>query len=92
MIFIALPMDYDESIAIIEIFVDFLSNYSVALKVHPATIDVIKNRILEYPKYEYTFRTIKSIIKSCEIAKFNFKNVNFKIIITDDKSKKEEIG
>ena len=54
-------------------------------------LDQNKNRIFEYPKYEYTFRTIKSIIKSCEIAKLNFKNVNFKIIITDDKSKKETI-
>ena len=55
-IFIALPMDYDESIAIIEIFVDFLSNYSVVLKVHPATIDVIKNRILEkYRAYNFNW-------------------------------------
>ena len=49
-------------------------------------LDQNKNRIFELPKAEYTLRTINSIIKSCEYAKNYFKNVKFKIIITDDKS------
>ena len=49
-------------------------------------LDQSKKRIFDSPKIEYTLRTIKSIIKSCEIAKTHFKNLKFKIIITDDKS------
>ncbi len=49
-------------------------------------LDQNKKRIFDSPKIEYTLRTIKSIIKSCEIAKTHFKNLKFKIIITDDKS------
>ena len=54
-------------------------------------LDQNKKRVFEFPKIEYTLRTINSVIKSCELAKEYFKNVNIKIIITDDKSSKESL-
>ena len=54
-------------------------------------LDQNKKRIFELPKIEYTLRTINSIIKSCEIAQKNFKDLKFKIIITDDKSNKQSL-
>ena len=51
-------------------------------------LDQSKQRIYELPKIEYTLRTIKSVIRSCEYAKESFKDLNFKIIVTDDKSTK----
>ena len=54
-------------------------------------LDQNKQRIYELPKIEYTLRTIKSIIRSCEYAKESFKDLNFKIIITDDKSSKDSL-
>tara|TARA_B100001057_G_scaffold188935_1_gene189739 strand:- start:832 stop:1875 length:1044 start_codon:yes stop_codon:yes gene_type:complete len=54
-------------------------------------LDQNKQRIFELPKIEYTLRTIKSIINSCEYAKKIFKKINIKIIITDDKSNKENL-
>ena len=55
-------------------------------------LDQNKKRIFDLPKIEYTLRTIKSVVKSCEIAKEFFKDVDIKIIITDDKSNKESLG
>ena len=54
-------------------------------------LDQNKKRIFDLPKNEYTLRTIKSVVKSCEIAKEYFKDVNIKIIVTDDKSSKENL-
>jgi hypothetical protein len=54
-------------------------------------LDQNKKRIFDLPKIEYTLRTIKSVIKSCEIAKEFFKDVGIKIVITDDKSSKENL-
>jgi hypothetical protein len=54
-------------------------------------LDQNKKRIFDLPKIEYTLRTIKSVIKSCEIAKEFFKDVNIKIIVTDDKSNKNNL-
>jgi len=54
-------------------------------------LDQNKQRIFNLPKIEYTLRTIKSVIKSCEIAKESFKDIDVKIIITDDKSTKENL-
>jgi hypothetical protein len=54
-------------------------------------LDQNKNRIFDLPKIEYTLRTIKSVVKSCEIAKKYFKDIDIKIIITDDKSNKESL-
>ena len=54
-------------------------------------LDQNKKRIFDLPKIEYTLRTIKSVVKSCETAKEFFKDVDIKIIITDDKSNKESL-
>ena len=54
-------------------------------------LDQNKQRIYELPKIEYTLRTINSIIKSCEYAKEYFKNLDIKIIVTDDKSNSESL-
>ena len=54
-------------------------------------LDQSKQRIYELPKIEYTLRTIKSIIRSCEYSKKFFQDLNIKLIITDDKSSKENL-
>ena len=54
-------------------------------------LDQNKKRVFEFPKIEYTLRTINSIIASCEYAAKSFKNIKFKIIITDDKSTNENL-
>ena len=50
-------------------------------------LDQNKKRIFELPKIEYTLRTIRSIITSCEKSLEYFNNLNINIIVTDDKSK-----
>ena len=55
-------------------------------------LDQNKKRIFDAPKIEYTLRTIKSVIKSCEIAKKIFKNLDIQILITDDGSNKESLS
>ena len=55
-------------------------------------LDQNKKRIFDLPKIEYTLRTIKSVIRSCEIAQEAFNDVDIKIIITDDKSKNENLN
>ena len=54
-------------------------------------LDQNKKRIFNLPKIEYTIRTIKSVVRSCEIAKEFFKDIDIKIVITDDKSSKESL-
>ena len=54
-------------------------------------LDQNKSRIFESQKCEYTYRTINSVIKSCNYAKNYFKNINFKIIVTDDKSEQKTL-
>jgi hypothetical protein len=54
-------------------------------------LDQNKKRVFELPKIEYTLRTIKSVIKSCELAKEYFTDIDIKIIITDDKSNKQSL-
>ena len=54
-------------------------------------LDQSKQRIYELPKIEYTLRTIKSIIRSCEYSKKFFQDLNIKLIITDDKSSEENL-
>jgi len=50
-----------------------------------------KNRIFEKNKSEYTFRTIKSLIKSLEFDKEILKKIKIKIYIIDHNSKKEDL-
>ena len=54
-------------------------------------LDQTKQRIYELPKIEYTLRTIKSIIRSCEYSKKFFQDLNIKLMITDDKSSQENL-
>ena len=54
-------------------------------------LDQSKQRIYELPKIEYTLRTIKSIIRSCQYSKKFFQDLNIKLIITDDKSSQENL-
>ena len=54
-------------------------------------LDQTKKRIFNEPKIEYTLRTIKSIIKSCELAQSFFKDLKIKILVTDDKSSEENL-
>ena len=55
-------------------------------------LDQNKMRIFNLPKIEYTLRAIKSIVNSCEKAKKFFNDVEIKIIVTDDKSKEENLN
>ena len=55
-------------------------------------LDQTKKRIFNKPKIDYTLRTIKSVIRSCELAKTFFKNLKIKIIVTDDSSSKENLS
>ena len=50
-----------------------------------------KKRIFEKDKSEYTFRTIKSLIKSLEYDKEILKKIKVKIYIIDHNSKKEDL-
>ena len=54
-------------------------------------LDQNKSWIFESQKSEYTYRTINSVIKSCNYAKNYFKDINFKIIVTDDKSEQKTL-
>ena len=54
-------------------------------------LDQSKKRIFDAPKIEYTLRTIKSVIKSCELARSSFKDLKIKIFITDDKSNEKSL-
>ena len=54
-------------------------------------LDQSKKRIFDQPKIEYTLRTINSIIKSCEYSKSFFKDLNIKLIITDDNSNDQNL-
>ena len=45
-----------------------------------------KKRIFEKEKYEYSLRSLKSVLKTISYAKDKMPNVNFEIIIIDDNS------
>ena len=54
-------------------------------------MDQNKRRILDCEKNEYTFRTLRSLIKSMNIAKKNFDNIKFEIIVTDTNSPSKDL-
>ncbi len=54
-------------------------------------MDQNKRRIFDCEKNEYTFRTLRSIIKSTNIAIDKFKNIKFEIIVTDTNSSQEDL-
>ena len=54
--------------------------------------DQNKKRLFELPKVEYTLRSLNSLIKSINFSKIKYPNLNFKTIIVEDNSKKENIS
>ena len=54
-------------------------------------MDQNKRRIFDEEKNEYTFRTLRSLIKSINKAASVFKNIKFHLIVTDTNSTKEDI-
>ena len=54
--------------------------------------DQNKKRLFELPKIEYTLRSLNSLIKSINFSKIKYPNINFKTIIIEDNSKKENIS
>ena len=55
-------------------------------------MDQNKKRIFEAEKNEYTFRTLRSLIKSINKASLVFKNIKFDLMVTDTNSPKEDIN
>jgi len=54
-------------------------------------MDQNKRRIFDKEKNEYTFRTLKSLLKSINKASLQFKNIKFDLLVTDTNSAKEDI-
>ena len=53
--------------------------------------DQNKKRLFEYPKIEYSKRSLNSIIKSIKFLKGKYPAVNVKVIIVDDNSKDKNL-
>ncbi len=68
---------------------------SIKIIVRTCTSELImdqnKRRIFDEEKNEYTFRTLRSLIKSINKAALVFKNIKFHLIVTDANSPKEDI-
>ncbi len=54
-------------------------------------MDQNKRRIFDEEKNEYTFRSLRSLIKSINKASSQLKNIKFDLIVTDTNSAKEDI-
>ncbi len=54
--------------------------------------DQNKRRLFEQPKIEYSLKALNSLIRSVNFSKKKYPNIRFKIIIVDDKSKKENLN
>ena len=54
-------------------------------------MDQNKRRIFDCEKNEYTFRSLKSLIKSLNKAIENFNNINFELIISDTNSSQADL-
>ena len=55
-------------------------------------MDQNKRRIFNCEKNEYTFRTLKSLIKATGKASEIFKNINFELIVTDTNSHDKDLN
>ena len=53
-------------------------------------MDQNKRRIFDKEKSEYTFRSLRSLIKSINKASLVFKNIKFDLVVTDTNSPKED--
>ncbi len=54
-------------------------------------MDQNKRRIFDCEKNEYTFRSLRSLIRSTNQAINNFRNIKFELIITDTSSSKDDL-
>ncbi len=54
--------------------------------------DQNKKRLFEEAKIEYSIRSLNSLINSVNFCKTKYQNIQFKIIIVDDKSKDENLS
>ena len=54
-------------------------------------MDQNKRRLFDFDKNEYTFRSLKSILHSAELAKTKLQNINFELLVTDTNSSIEDI-
>ena len=54
-------------------------------------MDQNKRRVFDCEKNEYTFRTLRSLIKATNKAKKKFENINFELIITDTNSPEKDL-
>ena len=54
-------------------------------------LDQNKKRIFEFPKIEYTLRTINSVVNSCNDVLKIFNNLKINLIVTDDHSTEENL-
>jgi len=54
--------------------------------------DQNKRRLFEKPKVEYSIRALKSLIKTIKSSKNRFPNIQFKIIVVDDRSKEVNLN
>ena len=54
-------------------------------------MDQNKRRIFDCEKNEYTFRTLRSLIKATNKAKDKFKNINFELVVTDTNSPDKDL-
>tara|TARA_Y100000768_G_scaffold165067_1_gene123546 strand:- start:222 stop:1232 length:1011 start_codon:yes stop_codon:yes gene_type:complete len=54
-------------------------------------MDQNKRRLFDREKNDYTFRTLKSLIRSIQHAKKEFDNVQFELVITDTNSEEKDI-
>ena len=54
-------------------------------------MDQNKRRVFDCEKNEYTFRTLKSLIKAINKAKKKFENINFELIVTDTNSAEKDL-
>ena len=55
-------------------------------------MDQNKRRIFGEEKNEYTFRTLRSLIKSINKASSKFENIKFDLLVTDTNSSKDDIN
>ena len=69
--------------------------WSLKIIVRTCTSELImdqnKRRIFDYEKNEYTFRTLRSLIKATNKAKEELKNINFELIVTDTNSSEKDL-
>ncbi len=54
--------------------------------------DQNKKRLFEFPKIEYTLRSLNSLVKSINFCKSLNENINFKLVVIDDNSPIENIA